>query len=69
VWTAGLNSDGQLGNGTTTNRPSFASVAGVAGVDDISSGRQHAPALRGGTVYSWGNGGQGALGTASPPIS
>src|SRR4051812_1773500 len=62
VWTAGLNADGQLGNGGTKDRPAFAAVAGLAGVDDIASGRQHALALRDGTVYSWGNGGQGALG-------
>ncbi len=64
VWTAGLNADGQLGDGSTDNRASFALVAdsGLAGVDDIAGGRQHALAMRDGTVYSWGNGGQGALG-------
>ncbi len=65
VWTAGLNSSGELGNGTLKNRPSFGSVASMAGVDDIAGGRQHVLALRDGTVYAWGDGNRGAVGSGS----
>ncbi len=65
VWTAGLNSSGELGNGRLTNRPSFGSVASMAGVDDIAGGRQHVLALRDGTVYAWGDGNRGAVGSGS----
>src|SRR4051794_15407709 len=47
--TAGLNADGQLGNGTLTNRPSFATLAPPPGtsapfidLDEVAGGRQHA---------------------------
>lgn len=62
AWTAGLNSDGQLGNGTTTNRPRFGAVPGVTDVDDVAGGREHALALSGGQVYAWGDGSRGATG-------
>ncbi len=62
VLTAGLNSDGQLGNGTTVNRPSLAAVAGLADVTEVAGGREHALALVGGQVYAWGDGSKGATG-------
>ena len=65
VWTAGLNSDGQLGNGTTNNRASFAAVSGMGDVDSIAGGRQHVLALRDGKVWAWGDGPKGALGLGS----
>ena len=65
VWTAGLNNDCQLGDGTRTNRGSFAAVAGMGDNADIAGGRQHVLASRSGKVWAWGNGGRGALGTGS----
>src|SRR4051794_38054919 len=63
VWTAGLNADGQLGDGTLTTRPSFQPIAPATGtttplldVKDVAGGRQHAMALRQGLVYAWGDG-------------
>ena len=65
AWTSGLNSDGQLGNGTTANRAGFGVVPGLADVDDVHGGREHAIALSGGQVWSWGDGSKGALGRGS----
>ena len=65
VWTAGLNADGELGNGTLTNRTFFGAVPSMGGVDDIAGGRQHALALRDGVVYAWGDGNRGAVGSGT----
>jgi alpha-tubulin suppressor-like RCC1 family protein len=56
VWGWGVNSGGQLGNGTTTNelRPVDLLNGAVTG---ISAGQDHALALlRGGSVLAWGTG-------------
>src|SRR5204863_926966 len=45
AWTSGLNSDGQLGLGTNTNRKTFAAVPSLTDVDDVHGGREHALAL------------------------
>ncbi|MGD0167484.1 MAG: hypothetical protein ABSC51_09400 [Gaiellaceae bacterium] len=65
----GYNGDGQLGNGTTTDSHVPVQVVGVGGtgylsnVTQISGGRLHACALvSGGTVYCWGDNGNGELG-------
>ena len=63
VWTAGLNSDGQLGNGSTIRRRTFGEVPGLANVDDVAGGREHALALVGGRVWAWGDNAKAALGT------
>src|SRR5436190_9842582 len=66
AWTAGLNSDGQLGNGNVANRAKFGAVNGLSNVDAVAGGREHALALTGGRVYSWGDGSKGALGQGTP---
>jgi|GEM_PF-634656 len=60
----GRNLDGQLGNGTTTSRPTPSDVAGLAsGVSLVSTGLYHTcAATRGGTVQCWGNNLDGELG-------
>lgn len=59
----GDNSDGQLGDGTTTNRSSPSAVAGLVNVTAVSPGRSHTCALtNGGGLKCWGANTGGALG-------
>ncbi|MFC9593915.1 RCC1 domain-containing protein [Streptomyces sp. NPDC056944] len=65
----GGNVNGQLGDGTTANRPFPAAVAGLSGVSDIAAGLDFALAVRGGRVLSWGNDTYGQLGDGLPDPS
>ncbi len=76
VYSWGLNSSGQLGDGTTTTRtaPVVVAVAGtpMAGktIVDISAGSGHALALdSSGVMYAWGTGGDGKLGNGGTASS
>jgi alpha-tubulin suppressor-like RCC1 family protein len=64
---AGLNSDGQLGDGTTTARTVPVPVVGLtSGVAAIAVGADHACALTtGGGVKCWGNDTWGAVGNSN----
>ncbi|WP_242343475.1 RCC1 domain-containing protein [Anaeromyxobacter terrae] len=63
VQCAGVNTSGQLGDGTTSSRPTFAPVAGVAGAISLDAGFEHACAvLVDGTVRCWGRNAEGQLG-------
>ena len=66
VWAWGYNADGQLGDGTTTNRPTPVQVGGLTGVAAIAAGANHSLALKSdGTVRAWGNGSYGQLGNGA----
>lgn len=64
VWSAGANQYGQLGDGTTTSRPTWAEIAGLTGVSQIAAGYVSAYALVGDVVKAWGSNGAGALGSS-----
>jgi alpha-tubulin suppressor-like RCC1 family protein len=63
--TTGLGSDGQLGNGSVSNRTTFGPVNTLTDVDDVAGGREHVVALVGDQVYTWGDGLKGATGLGS----
>ncbi len=67
VWCWGLNSNGQLGDGSTTNRNAPVAVAGLgSGVAAISAGVGHSCAVTIlGGAYCWGRNGAGELGDGS----
>jgi len=63
VWTWGLNSNGQLGNGTTSNSAVPVQVANLNGVTSIAAGGIHSLAITSGSgVWGWGYNGSGQLG-------
>jgi len=66
----GDNSDGEVGDGTTTNRstPTAVSTAGVLGgktVTRVDVGANYACALANGAVYCWGSDGYAGLGNGA----
>lgn len=68
---AGVNNHEQLGDGTTTDRGTFARVKGVAGAVQIAAGNFHACALLADhTVTCWGDIAMTGMGDAmSPPVA
>lgn len=66
IYAWGNNSNGQLGDGFTTNRTSPVLVAGgLTGVIAISSGSNHSLALTSSGVFAWGYNADGELGDGS----
>lgn len=64
VWAWGNNGQGQLGDGTITDKYHPVQVAGLTGFSDVSAGFSHSLALKSdGTVWAWGSNYSGALGT------
>jgi alpha-tubulin suppressor-like RCC1 family protein len=62
----GANTQGQLGDGTLTDRTVPTPVLGLTGVVAVSTGRAHTCALRtDATVSCWGRGAEGQLGTGT----
>jgi hypothetical protein len=63
LWSWGFNGNGQLGDGTATNRLTPVQVTGLSGVVAVASHFAHALALRSdGTVWAWGYNNSGQLG-------
>jgi alpha-tubulin suppressor-like RCC1 family protein len=67
MWTWGLNSSGQLGDNTTTNRCIPVQTADIASDwKCVSAGDSHVLAVRAnGTLWAWGTNSQGELGNNS----
>ncbi len=63
VWAWGLNSNGQLGDGTTVSKSTPVQVKGLSSIKSISCSSTFCIALKSdGTVWSWGNNQYGQLG-------
>ncbi len=69
VWTWGDNTNGKLGDNTTTNRNTPVQVKGAGGVGfltdviAVGAGEEHTLALKDdGTVWAWGDNNEGQLG-------
>ena len=66
VWAWGWNEQGQLGDGTTTDRLTPVQAVGLHNVTSIAVSNQHSAALKSdGTVWAWGWNSSGQLGTNS----
>ncbi len=70
VWAWSFNGDGEVGDGTTTNRLSPVLLANLANVTQLSAGIGHTVALTsGGAAFAWGYGGYGEIGNGATPNS
>ncbi|GGH62574.1 hypothetical protein GCM10008014_39150 [Paenibacillus silvae] len=70
VWTWGVNTYGQLGDGTTTNQTTAVQVKGLSDVIAVAAGENHSMVLkRDGTVWTWGLNTTGQLGTGNTTTS
>ena len=68
VWSWGLNTDGELGDGTTTMRTRPVRVGTLTGIAEVVGGRDHGLALgTDGTVWAWGDNAYGELGLGTGP--
>ena len=66
VWNWGYNSNGQLGNNSTTTSPVPVPVSGLTGVVAVAGAAYQSIALKAdGTVWAWGWNGVGQLGNNS----
>ncbi len=66
IFAWGYNSDGELGNGTTTNSTTPVQVSNITGVTAIAAGAYHSLALTSdGKLWAWGNNGNGQLGNGT----
>jgi RHS repeat-associated protein len=63
LWGTGANTDGELGNGTTTARSQFEEISGLSSVTGAAEGENFSLAVESnGNVYSWGRNTNGELG-------
>ena len=65
LWTWGFNNAGQLGDNTTTNRSTpVTTFAGGTNWKSVAGGEGHTAAIKtDGSLWTWGGGGTGCLGT------
>lgn len=70
VWAWGINSNGQLGDGTESDRNTPVQVSGLNAVTAIAAGPNHSLALKSdGTVWAWGWNIAGQLGNGTNTAS
>ncbi len=74
VWASGLNSSGQLGDGTTTRRSAPVPIPALTSVAVIAAGATHSAAIKtDGSLWIWGSNasnqlGDGTITTRTSPI-
>jgi alpha-tubulin suppressor-like RCC1 family protein len=69
VWAWGANGYGQVGDGTTTDRPTPAKIGGVPLSAAVAAGMWHSLALaQDGTLWAWGVNSHGQLGDGTKTI-
>jgi alpha-tubulin suppressor-like RCC1 family protein len=63
VWAWGNNSNGQLGDGSTTQKNTPVQVSVLSSIRSVAAGSSHTAAMKSdGTVWTWGNNANGQLG-------
>ena len=63
VWSSGLNSYGQLGDGTHTDSNMLVQAKGLEGVTSVAAGVEHTAAVgKDGSLWLWGRNSRGQLG-------
>jgi alpha-tubulin suppressor-like RCC1 family protein len=66
VWAWGLNSDGQLGDNTVTQRKTPIQVTSLSGVVAVAAGAKHSLALKSdGSLWAWGDNVNGQVGNGT----
>ena len=66
VWAWGLNTNGELGIGTTTNATFATHVGGLSGIVGIASAQNHTLAVKNdGSVWAWGADASGQVGNGT----
>ena len=66
IWAWGSNSNGQLGNNTTTDSPVPVPVSGLTGMIAVAGGGVYSLALKSdGTIWAWGRNDAGQLGNST----
>jgi len=66
VWAWGSNSNGQLGNGSTTDSAIPVQVSGLSSMIAIAAGNSHTVAMQNfGSIWTWGSNSNGQLGDGS----
>ena len=63
LWAWGINTNGQVGDGTTTTQLSPTQIPAFSNFTDVAAGRAHSLALRNdNTLWAWGDNSSGQLG-------
>jgi alpha-tubulin suppressor-like RCC1 family protein len=66
VWAWGNNTNGQLGDGSTTAKNTPVQISGLSTMKSVAAGSGHSMALKNdGTVWTWGSNSNGQLGDGS----
>jgi len=66
LWAWGANANGQVGDGTTTQRTQPVQLTGFTGVSTVAGGGQHSLARKSdGSTWSWGSNATAQLGTGN----